>query len=246
MEMAGLAGNDVHLIADEAYCPAGNHWPLANYPVLTAMLDPVYVEKHPFKNQAFGKFCILRWAILLEWMIQRGENRVFYADSDVLVCSDMDEVWKAAPPGEYSLSLCPMSDMVSPTGFHCISALRGFFQYLLRGYLEGSFLAWEEVLDMAVWIDFARTSSIPWWNSRQVINGGTIDHHMGHAADYKMVGGYKELRFVDGVPHAFHLPTREWVRLHTLHCWNDAEDHMENLVTLMKEKANTVWTIHEK
>jgi len=182
------------------------------------------------------EFCFIRWYLLNSLMQKQNLDKVFHADSDVMLYCNTDEVWPNYK--QYNLSI--VNRACGSTSFWTRKGLDNFCKFVLEIYSDKSsfyyndFVSFYEnhqkcnmpggVCDMTL-LDRYHQKEL--WGGpptigemTHVINGSVFDQNINSKDglyDFNDELGVKNIEFIDGIPHCYHENLKIKVKFNALH-----------------------------
>ncbi len=196
------------------------------------------IYKHIAENHyAYELFCFQRWFILKEFMQNKGINRCFYCDSDVMLYCNVTEEEKI-------FSQCDIVPLISPKGgysggisFWRFAGLEHFCLFVNEYYenkknLE-KWIAWfnsprrkkgQGLCDMTIFKEYAKTLEAPMIDIRTMVDNAVFDHIINSDEE----GAYqmneiekgrkiKKVEWRGALPYCYNIKEEKWVRFKCFH-----------------------------
>jgi len=192
---------------------------------------------------------IERWFALKRWMEANGEERAFYADSDLMLYCDVDNVIADYGLSIASLSICikPWPACTSASG-HCsywsLEAIQDFCKFVRNMYTTNRGLMvlqykWAAhllmrkpggVCDMTLLYVWSLGKDVI--NNAKAIREATFDENINVADnsvpdEYRMKDGIKEVKIMEDWPHGYNEHMEKWIAFNGLHFQGKAKRLME-------------------
>ncbi len=184
-------------------------------------------------DPGFELFCFQRWFVLHEFMEREGITRSFYADSDVLIFSDLEEAGSPFRACDLTLSKghCGHSSFINNR-----AALQSFCNYMrvvlsrekeeqIAGVLADATIQAlglrKEIFplnDMRLFNMFRENEDFLIGDTALIINGSTFDHDVNVTqGGFVLEEGAKKFTWKDGKPYGFNERLNQEVRFHAIH-----------------------------
>ncbi len=223
----------IFIIADVEYrVDAPVQWiPLQSFMGLAEQFRPLY--KHvTFDEFEYNLFCIQRWFVLLEFATRHGFERLFYADSDVMIYSDLHEALTPFEECDMAFSQCHCGHNTVINSVEALQALCSHSVKVFSSPLEEVTRFKEElrleqagVSGLVIPLNDMRLLHTFWTLRKYLIgdtslirDGTTFDHNINYAeTGYAMDGQVKAVRWQGTTPYVRHERLGKEVRFHTLH-----------------------------
>ncbi len=196
----------------------------------------------------FELFCFQRWFMLSSFLQISGISRCFAIDSDVLLFTDISR-------DAERFSECDLTHLAQTgplNGFiNSPALLAAFCDHITKSYSDNleKWTAWFAdsqaqglgggVSDMTIFHDFRQQFPVdsPLFADLTAIRDGIAYDHSIHCADgYQMKFRRKVIRWEGGLPHAFHLETRRWIRFYSIHFQGPSKPLMRGALNLNRQQ----------
>lgn len=223
----------------ECHC-IHEYWDLAD------RYTPMY--KHTSQLSAnFEAHCIQRWMVMLQFMRKHKLDRIFHADSDVLIFSDLETERKKWENCEYTLSTDATNGCKQGgNAFMSLKAIEAFVAYVFsRDGTGGN--------DMGLFVEFAnKFTNLKRGETTDIIDEVAGDHHLQcelwkYQSDLRLFNGHesKRIQWINGQPYAFRrdLVLDPAVRMMWLHCWGGHKQRMREYLSISRESRTKQITI---
>lgn len=258
----------IHLLGDEA----NNRFPFLIHHHIrdffneeTAAFTKVYDHSSP-NHYDYELFCFIRWYLVKELMKRENYSRVFVADSDVMIYSDItsyfdksdldncmaafnvgaDYQWVRSASGHSSFwtwegisRFCQMA-----IDLYTEPRLKGFLNQIRAEKITKNDRA--GVSDMTALYVFYEEETARIRNLSESRNGGAFDHNICMATnfnldEYEFGLGRKKIVMKHGQPVAYNLVLKQEVMLHTLHFQGNSKNIVHRYFTGKGLLGNTVF-----
>jgi hypothetical protein len=212
-----------------------------------------YQHRSP-NGYEFELFCWLRWFYLLEYMRREQVNSVLHLDSDVLLCSSLEEISRKYSDAMADCAfLIPRQDHDSfnwaasaHMSFWTIDLLEDFCAFCLDGLGRGEYQGpykekwnWHLSNQKPGGVSDMTTLYLFWRERQAQITNLAMDHY-GNVFDMLITSGFnyyedeyltdsgrKRIRFIDRRPYVFRNDgSGSPVRVHALHFQGVAKRHI--------------------
>ena len=192
------------------------HYPMQAFAAATEQVVSLYL--HDSGNAyCYELFCIARWFLFLDLCQREGIEEMFLLDSDYMLFTDLEQILpRCREVGVgFSLNSAHFSyfrrDTLAAFCNHVSSFFSGNNDTAAFHRANNS----ELFSDMAFIFDFQRRQS--YLNFCNVANGGRFDYSITAPEGFRHTNGIKDIRFIDGAPHAFPEDGGPPVRFFGLH-----------------------------
>lgn len=190
-------------------------------------------------GQAFEQWCFIRWIAVRNVAKDYNLGTVFYSDSDNLIFSNLDDVYREIDKPSFALSVPKEQPpyrhaATGEVSFWDYEVLDEFCNFMLNMY-EDSFefgklldkWNWHKannlaggVCDMTVLWHFTNIKKYSILTD-VLVNDTTFDHNINNSANYEsneylMENGIKKIEFIDGAPYGHNLLLDKKIRFHNL------------------------------
>ena len=212
--------------------PGCEFFDIASYFGEAAALTRTYQHFSKY-DPGFELFCFQRWFVLLEFMEKENLSRCFYADSDVLIFSDLTEVGA-------QFSGCDMTLSKGHCGHNAFinnrEVLKSFCAYMqsmlsqekevqISGVLADATLQSlgmrKEIFplnDMRLFNLFRENEDFSIGDTALIINGAIFDHDVNISqGGFELAEGAKIFIWKDGKPYGYNSRLGQEARFHTIH-----------------------------
>lgn len=181
------------------------------------------------------KFCFLRWFVVRTFMRKFNFDRIFHADSDVMLYCDVTEENKKYEQFDMTL----IHRACGSTSYMSVDSIDRFCNYLIGIYRDKTSFAYDElrakfnnmrkhnkdggVCDMTLlerfhYEDTAGGGPCRIGEMSHVFGDATFDHNINvDDGVYEHNGQHKSITFKDGIPYCFHKNLNKQVRFNGLH-----------------------------
>lgn len=162
------------------------------------------------EDDVFHRRSFVRPAILRNFCQDKGIDRVFNADADVIIACDLDDVCKQWADCDFTISGFPFGHVN-----HSVATMKSIDAYLDWCRNRGKDMKGVGC-DMASWSLFVSKTNLSWVDTSKV-----LDHNIGTELDvYEDENGHKRIVFVDGKPHKVRRDNGDMERLLVIHAWS--------------------------
>lgn len=205
----------------------GAEWAIEDYNARAQEFAEYYMHLSS-NHRLFELFCIQRWFILHSWMEHNSVDKVLYADSDVLIYTDVSAAFK--PYQDCALTLCLGTSPA--TSYFTHDGLGAFLDFVESVYLGRNWILEDfqrifremreqnlpgGVCDMTLFKYFKQeVRHIRVGEMTEIHDGSTWDHNINSSDGYVMNGGHKDIEFHEHRPHC-KLLSGEVVEFNSLH-----------------------------
>jgi hypothetical protein len=174
----------------------------------------------------FELFCFQRWFILHSVARQRGIERCFYLDSDVLLFSDLSQIEKHYRSVQMTVNYeqGPYSCFINSRAV--LSDFCDFMVTLFRDHharMAADYQGWRQagltggISDMHAMKHFIRDHGIKVSDTSEIVDDATFDTVIHEANGYATADGRKVVEWENGHPCVLHLARQKKIRFHTFH-----------------------------
>lgn len=195
-------------------------------------------------HEAFELFCIARWFILYDWMSEFKIDRVFYADSDVLLFCDVEKEWDIWGEG-YGLTLShgtsPATSYITRSGLLAfLSFVQDIYYNHNENYFELKRIFAEMraqnlpggICDMTLFKFFReQVTHVKVGEMSDIKKGATFDHNINSRDNLYFEKGHKKIWMSDGIPYGEWFSDSTKVRFNALHFQGGAKNLIREYVT---------------
>jgi hypothetical protein len=225
--------------------------PLATEPIDAYMRNAkefAACYKHMSGNyDDFELFCFQRWFILNEYMISNGVPVAFYQDSDVMLYADVEKEW-VKRYAYFDITL--VQGTCANSSFFTQAGLSRFCKFAMATYANRNklFLELERIYqemrdqgrsggicDMTLFRFYRETKTQPIGEMTDIVDNVTWDHHLRASDGYRMreEDGHtiKDIVFLGGFPHVYHLNREQNIRFNSLHFQGQTKPLIERYAT---------------
>ena len=235
--------NKVFLIGDSSNMFLGNiknvtHVLLNDYKEDVDRFLSSYHHLHT-GGQAFEEWCFIRWIAVRNVAKEFNLDTIFYSDSDNLIYSNLDDVYRDIERPSFALSVPKYQPPYrhSATGevsFWKYEVLDEFCSFMLKMYEDpfefGRLLEkwnWHKtnnlaggICDMTVLWHFTNIKKHTILTD-VLNNNTTFDHSINNSTNYEdneylMENGLKKIDFIDDIPYGYNLLLNKKIRFHNL------------------------------
>ncbi|XAZ20421.1 hypothetical protein LVY75_00170 (plasmid) [Sinorhizobium sp. B11] len=202
-------------------------------------LRACYVHKSS-NTFEFEFSAIARWLAVTNFCRVEGFDRIFNADTDVLIYSDLSKVASDLP-------LLPIAAYANGSGhasYWSIDALESLRDLIFKTYEDRDGVEFEEISGVYescagiaggisdMYIIQMLCRSLPWFDLTSVTNGATFDLNFNFPnngqTNFMMYGGEKAITWKNGLPFG-HAEDGE-IRMHTLHMQGGAKRSIDRIL----------------
>lgn len=216
-----------------------NHVHISLYCLSAQKFADIY--RHMSSNTySFELFCFMRWFVLRDFMVLNGISMALYADSDVMLYTDVQGEWDKF--SNYDVSICGVAPPVYVNNIHFLDDFCGFLEnsysesqvlnelndlYAMRNNegLPGG------VCDMTLLRRFVESSGYSVYDLLKIHEGSVYDRNINEADGFVMERGRKKITWKDGEPHGTLVSTGKSVRFSSLHFQGYAKDDLEMFIS---------------
>ncbi len=185
--------------------------------------------------------CYQRWFVLLKYMEQEGLESVFHVDTDVLIYSDVREMYKNYTDCAFNFAKRTSGHTLFING---VENLRKFCDFIMDVYTNAEKLARLEkiyadmpegapggICDMTLIKMFCATDEITNKDGSEIIGDEVFDLSMNSPDGFLHNGEVKTIFWNDAKPYGFHTELQRPIRFNTLHFQGNAKLLMPHHVT---------------
>lgn len=233
--------NKVFLIGDDHTRVLANS-PNVTFVDIGQVMDSDFIEfqeryEHLSTNPAsIELFCFLRWFAIKKFMEAFEYDRIFYADTDVMIYCDVTEEEKKYEQFDMTLihRCCGSTSFISKTaitdfcnftldiyrnkGGHLYGELLNKFSNMQKHNKAGG-VCDMTLLEMFHYADSVGGGPCKVGEMTHVIDNSTFDHNINvdDGGVYDHNGHHKNIIFEDGIPYCFHKRLDRLVKFNALH-----------------------------
>jgi hypothetical protein len=192
-------------------------------------------------------FCYQRWFILKNYMEKNNKNVVFYADSDVMVFSDVTNEWRKF--NQYDMTLLHRTAAIA--SFITLEGIRNLCKLIMDTYKDKNSYNYKKiashfhvrrecglaggVCDMTLLEFFHYCSDCGGGPGKigemmQIIDDSTYDHNINvpdQGFDFK--NGYKNYNIKEGIPYVFNHRLNKEIKFNSLHFQGGAKQLIKSV-----------------
>jgi hypothetical protein len=183
-------------------------------------------------SHAFELFCFQRWFILHSVARQRGIERCFYLDSDVLLYGNLSDIEKHYRSVQMTVNFeqGPYSCFINSRAV--LGAFCDYITTLFRDHADqmaADFEGWKQaglnggISDMHALKLFIRDHGIRASDTSEIVDDATFDTVIHESNGYATAGGRKQVTWENGQPFVHHLALQKKIRFHTFHMQGDSK-----------------------
>jgi len=235
-------GNDTILIGDgkNEHCKEFTKWDnMDKYFEWSLKFKDVYVPLSTLGD--YELFCFQRWYILYEYMKEHNLDKVFYADTDVMLYCNVNDEWPKYKNFIFTLIL----KSVGCTSFFTFDGLKDFIKYMYNTFAQKGTYEYDKiashfevrqkhglpggVCDMTFLEYYGRYYCANGVGEMTFINDGAVFDHCVNQKDtfYEFENGLKKIQMKEGVPYVLNERTGELIRFNSFHFQGSAKGHID-------------------
>ncbi|MEK6832862.1 MAG: hypothetical protein AABY32_02350 [Nanoarchaeota archaeon] len=227
LELNMRTNENLLLVGDNQSLPCKQFFHIRDFQNERRRFDPLYVHLN-VTPQPYELLCISRWFILLELMKKQNINICFYADSDILMFSDIDSEWK-----KYNnCALTLVHGCCGASSFFTRNGLQEFCDFVVNVYNNKNGYDFEKisshyhirrkhglgggVCDMTLFQYYAYEHHSDIGEMMHVINDSTYDHSINAADGYEF-NGQKVFNFRNKKPYCKNIRLNRDILFNCIH-----------------------------
>ena len=238
----------VVLLGDESNCDIHSQVEHHHHLTLHAPDDDLQEWSRAYQHfssndERFERLCIGRWFIIRNFLLKNNLKECVYLDSDIMTYTNFTEQAQDFS-GKKAAFMYPSAQPEFRWGasghssYWTLDGLTEFCEFIKSLYATQDGLIqlvgkwnWHVanhqpggICDMSLLHLFYQQHSDDILNLSEVRNRATYDDNINssenhHPEEYRMKGGYKEIKWEDGIPYGYNLQKKSWcwTRFNTLH-----------------------------